>query len=204
MEFYEWKYQTLYPRVETCLLTLGYAVRQARNRVHAREILLEQLSKEKQVGLGASHTLRQIGLPEALRVGGYQVIDHVEDPTSSEEWAHCQQALLADTFITGVDAITRDGKLVFIDALGNRAAAALFGPRRVCVVASMSKVVPDVGTALRRARGDASELGEVQEEGAENAVLIPGSSLAIVNNCLKFPQRIQLVLVMEPLEGETR
>lgn len=201
MEFYEWKYQTLYPRLEASLLALGYAVHQAQNRGQARDILLDLLSKEKQVGLGASHTLREVGLAEALESGGYDFISNVEDPVSPEEWARCQQAMLADTFVTGVDAITRDGKLVFVDSLGNRAAAVLFGPRRICVVASMSKVVPDVEMALRRMWGGtpmSTEAGEASDRSEDAA----GSSLVIVNNCLKFPERIHLVLVMEPLDEE--
>jgi L-lactate utilization protein LutB len=202
MEFYEWKYQTLYPRVEASLLELGYAVHQARNRAQAREILLDLLDKTQAVSVGSSITLRQIGLSEALEAGGYSYTQHEADPPSREALACCREALRADTFITGVDAITRDGQLVFVDVLGHRPAAVLFGPRRVCVVASMGKVVPDVEMALRRIHGEPTK-PEVEEGIVAPPSPSPeeraGNSLTIVENCLKFPQRIHLVLVMEPL-----
>jgi len=52
--------------------------------------------------------------------------------------------------ITGTNAITLDGKLVNIDAVGNRVAAMIFGPPKVLIVAGRNKLVPDVDAALTR------------------------------------------------------
>ncbi|MHB8992658.1 MAG: lactate utilization protein, partial [Chloroflexota bacterium] len=62
-----------------------------------------------------------------------------------------REALLADVFLTGTNAITMDGRLVTLDSNGNRSAAMLFGPRKTIVVAGANKVVPTLEEALDRA-----------------------------------------------------
>jgi hypothetical protein len=50
------------------------------------------------------------------------------------------------------------GELVNMDGFGNRVAALTFGPRRVCAVAGVNKIVPDVPAALRRIKTVAAPL----------------------------------------------
>ncbi len=63
-----------------------------------------------------------------------------------------RRAATADVFLTGVNAITEDGKLINTDAIGNRAGGLLFGPRKVIVVCGANKIVPDVEAGLKRIR----------------------------------------------------
>lgn len=55
----------------------------------------------------------------------------------------------ADTFLTGTNAITLDGKLFNIDGNGSRIAPMLYGPRQVIVVAGVNKLVDTVEDANR-------------------------------------------------------
>ena len=50
----------------------------------------------------------------------------------------------------GANAITLDGELILIDGQGNRAAALIFGPKKVIVVAGANKIVKDYESAFRR------------------------------------------------------
>ncbi len=43
--------------------------------------------------------------------------------------------------ITGTNAVTMDGKLVNIDAVGNRVAAMIFGPLKTIIVVGRNKIV---------------------------------------------------------------
>ena len=56
----------------------------------------------------------------------------------------------SDVLITSTNAVTLDGKLVNTDAVGNRVAAIIFGPRKVVVVVGKNKIVKDVEEALHR------------------------------------------------------
>ena len=58
-----------------------------------------------------------------------------------------RQHLLSDVFLSGTNAVTLDGKLVNVDATGNRVGAMLFGPEKVIIVVGINKIVGDVAEA---------------------------------------------------------
>ena len=47
----------------------------------------------------------------------------------------------ADTFISGANAITEDGKIFNIDGNGSRVAPIIYGPEQVIIVAGINKIV---------------------------------------------------------------
>lgn len=98
----------------------------------ARALLLSWIPVEAKVGMGGSTSLMQLGVWETLRKRGQL--------TRSRP----------DIYLTGCNAITRDGKLVNTDMTGNRVSSMIFGPKQVIVVAGMNKVVEDVPSALVR------------------------------------------------------
>jgi hypothetical protein len=63
-----------------------------------------------------------------------------------------RQALHADLFITGTNAVTEAGQLVNLDMIGNRIAALTFGPRWVIIVVGRNKIVPDLEEAMLRVK----------------------------------------------------
>ncbi len=110
------------------------------------------------VGWGDSVTLSQIGLVEKLREDrSRQLFDPFERDERGKYLVPGQghldlmrQALGADTFLTGINAITMDGKLVSLDSIGNRVAGMIFGPKKVIIVAGANKIVKNVEEALER------------------------------------------------------
>ena len=52
----------------------------------------------------------------------------------------------------GTNAISEDGELVNIDCVGNRTAALMFGPKSVIIIVSVSKIMPNLDEAIKRAR----------------------------------------------------
>ena len=62
------------------------------------------------------------------------------------------QALMSDLFITGVNAISMEGSLHWLDKVGNRIAPVAFGPRKVVIVAGRNKIVADRAEAEERIR----------------------------------------------------
>ncbi len=109
------------------------------------------------VGLGGSETIIESGLLDALRRMDIRLLDRYREGIAKAEVDEMRrQGLLADIFITGSNAITADGRLVNIDGTGNRAAALVFGPKKVIVLAGMNKVVSGLEAAIARARNVAA------------------------------------------------
>ena len=89
------------------------------------------------VGQGGSMTLKELGLPEALAAAG-------KAPARRAD---------VDLFLLSANALIRDGRLVNVDGNGNRVAASINGPRRVCYVVGRNKLVAGgVDDALARVK----------------------------------------------------
>ena len=73
-----------------------------------------------------------------------------------------RQALLSDLFVTGINAVTEEGTLHWLDMVGNRTAPVIFGPRRVVLLAGRNKIVDTQADAERRARLEAQKQQEGQ------------------------------------------
>ena len=124
---------------------------------------LEELLPEKAVvSWGGSMTLKETGTSELLKSGKYMVLDR--DSVSGPDELHriFHEALNADYYFMGSNAITMDGKLVNIDATGNRVAALCYGPSNVIVIAGMNKVVTDEAEAVTRIKNYASPVNALR------------------------------------------
>jgi hypothetical protein len=132
----------------------------------AMEYLLRAIPAEATVGFGDSKTTRQIGLPRALYNRGQKLIspfweddpDAYMFPQTERAFQAMMEALTADFFIAGINALSEDGKIVNNDVGGNRVAGMIFGPRRVILVAGTNKIVPDLPAALDRVKRVAAPL----------------------------------------------
>ena len=107
---------------------------------------------------GGTMTIRDLGIPAALKSCNYVVYDRDEATTAEEKEAIYKKAFDADYYLSSVNAISEDGVIVNIDGNGNRVAAITWGPRRVIFVVGLNKVAQDVGAALQRARSTASPI----------------------------------------------
>lgn len=108
---------------------------------------------------GGSMTIRDLGIPDALRSRGtLEVLDRdtVESPEEVRETY--LRAFTADVYLTSANAISEDGVIVNIDGNGNRVAAITWGPKKVIFVIGLNKVAQTVEAALTRARSIASPI----------------------------------------------
>ena len=117
----------------------------------AREGVLKRIPPAVTVGVGGSVTLRQMGLLEALEKRGNEVFNHWKEGLSKEDrQAVAKKQQRADFFVTSTNALTMDGKLVNVDATGNRITSMIFGPEKVIVVAGVNKIVRNLNQGLAR------------------------------------------------------
>ncbi len=127
------------------------------SREEALRVMMEMIPEGVTVGRGDSVTINEVKvIPELLKrnrnriVDPFPVIDGGTQLDGQLRRSLAREALTSDVFLTGVNALTLDGKLVSADALGNRVAAMIFGPTKVIVVAGTNKIVKNVDEAIKR------------------------------------------------------
>lgn len=97
--------------------------------------------------------MKEIGVFEELRNRGFTLFWPFDEEVPREERRDvARKALLADVFLSGSNAVTMDGKIVNVDASGNRVAGMIFGPRKAIIVVGVNKIVKNVEEALERIR----------------------------------------------------
>ena len=127
----------------------------AENRQAANQIVLEDIVPKlnvKTVSWGGSMTVIASGVYEALKNRtDLNVIDTYDRTVPPEESMNRRrQALMADLFLTGTNALTETGMLVNLDMFGNRVGALTFGPKNVIVLVGRNKIVDDIEEAMFR------------------------------------------------------
>ncbi|MBN2062197.1 MAG: lactate utilization protein [Deltaproteobacteria bacterium] len=112
------------------------------------------------VGLGDSSTVRGIGLLEMLEKRSNSVLNPFKSqppgmaPEKASEYTDklSRQATLCDIFLTGTNAVTQDGRLVNVDAVGNRVAGMFWGHPVSIIIVGRNKIVRDLDEAFDRIR----------------------------------------------------
>lgn len=104
------------------------------------------------IGFGGSMTvLQSLKLDELLKGKGKEILNHNIGSLSAEEKLEIRKKqLTCDLFVTSTNALTKDGKLINTDGVGNRVSAMIFGPKKVLVIAGVNKIVKDVDAGLKR------------------------------------------------------
>lgn len=167
--------------------------------------VLEMIPKDSLVSWGGSETLHEVGLKAALKSGGYNYLDPAEPSGAVEKEKAARQALTADYFLMGANAIALTGEIVNADGIGNRVAALCFGPKNVIIVAGLNKVEPDLHAAIRRVKNYAAKMAVLAykqdyssyEELSQAAEA--GCSQLVITQKSMFPGRITVILVGENL-----
>lgn len=208
-EHVKWRLRRLAEDQAATMAGIGYATYVADDAAEAAHILYPLIPEGSTVGLGGSTTLAGMGVPDALRAGPWKLIDRYRTASWDETMRRYRDALDADVFVTGVNAITRAGQLVDMDSSGNRVAATIFGPRRVVVVAGANKIVETLDDAFARIRAIAPlncrRLGHATPCALSarcSDCMIPErmcNYVGIVNHGMKEPGRFHVILVAEEL-----
>ena len=126
----------------------------------ARAEALRLIPVSAVVGIGDSTTLAQIGVKEEMKKRETRVLDGFEKKAphlSIEEYAEVRRRLVeestvCDIFLTSTNAVTEDGRLVNMDATGNRVAGIFWGHPLTIIVVGRNKIVKDLDEAFDRVR----------------------------------------------------
>ena len=134
----------------------GFDARFAENSDAVKKIILGSIPKNAIVGVGDSATVRQIRIIEELEKKGIRVLNPFSrelttDRAKTEARDNISRQIFScDVLVSGTNAVTRDGRLVNVDAVGNRVASMIFGPKQVLVIVGKNKIVKNVDEALYR------------------------------------------------------
>ncbi len=151
-ELYNWKYNLLAKKIKPVLERKGFEV----YIVNSKDELLSNLSSiipnNSTVTTGGSLSVSESGVFEILKSGKYNFLDRSSVKTPDEKREIELAAFRSDYYVCSVNAITEDGKLVFLDGNGNRVAAVIYGPKNVLLISSLNKIVKNVEEARERLR----------------------------------------------------
>jgi hypothetical protein len=129
----------------------GFSAEYFPTRDEVVSFIMKMASDTATVGIAGTHTVRALGVVPMLQAAGKTVYDHwLLTPGTPEELQCRKNQMAADLFLCSSNAITTTGEIVNRDGAGNRVNAMTFGPKKVCLVVGMNKVVPDMDAALSR------------------------------------------------------
>jgi len=178
--------------LEKCQLALtanGFEVFVAKDPAHAKHIFCYEIMpklKVEVVSWGDSMTMDATGVLKVLLSDPTIRMIKTFDPEADrgEIIERRRQALLADLFLTGSNAVTVCGKLVNLDMIGNRTAAISFGPKKVVLFIGQNKLMPDLLSAIDRVKNHAAPLNARRHN-----MLTPCAKTGRCHDC-SSPQRI--------------
>lgn len=134
------------------LKACGYDPHFVQTKEEAFELAKTFIKAGMSIGFGGSVTVGQIGLLEYL-TNKKDVILHNQYEfgiTMDENIERRRQGLVSDIFVTGINALTKDGKIVNADGSGNRVAAFCYGPKKILAIVGINKIVENVEEGFKR------------------------------------------------------
>jgi len=181
--------KTTLERCASNLAANGFDVYRADSPEHARTIFFEEILPGldvKTAAWGDSMTMLVTGVLDALfAYPGLEVIRTFgDDLERGEKIRNRRQAVLADLFLAGCNAVSEDGKIVNLDMIGNRIGPIVYGPHAVVLFAGRNKLTPDLLAAMDRVRNVAAPLNTQRHQ-----LATPCATTGRCHDC-SSPQRI--------------
>ncbi len=148
----EWYNEKIGKKVVENLEKNEFCAKYFKNREEAIDYIKKLLKNYHSIGFGGSMTVLQDLMIDKLAENmGKEILNHNRPEFSMEKKLEIRKKqLTCDLFITSTNAITKDGKIVNIDGVGNRVSAMIFGPKKVLIICGINKVTKDVHSALNR------------------------------------------------------
>jgi L-lactate utilization protein LutC len=187
-------------RTAAALEANGVRVFRAANAAEAKRIVLDLIPAGVEVHHGASQTLEQTGILEAIESSGRY------DPLRPRIWSMDRQtqaddirrmAAAPDVMLGSVHAITETGSLVAASMSGSQLGPYAGGAGMVILVVGTQKIVSDLAEAFRRVEEHAFPLEDARALAAYG--VRSGVNKVLIINREIMPDRITVVLVDEVL-----
>ena len=141
--------QSIIEKTVTAFKRNHFDVYVAKNTQDAQNIFFQEIFPNlsiETVSWGDSETMKATGVLDKLK----QNPDITVIPTFAPDMSRTQkiywrrEALTADLFLTGSNAITQKGQLVILDMIGNRVGGIVFGPKHVVLFIGINKITANL------------------------------------------------------------
>jgi len=154
IEIKKWYYRKIADETVKNLGKNGFTAKYFDSRNEALAYIEEIIDKFSSIGFGGSMTvLEELKLQEIALKKNKEILNHNSPELSLQEKNEIRRKQqTCDLFITSTNALTRDGKLINIDGVGNRVSAMIFGPKKVLIVAGINKITKDIHDGIKRVR----------------------------------------------------
>lgn len=178
----------------------GFATQIASTKEEALKILTKLIPEGAEVMTGSSTTLNEIGFSDLLQKGMKDWVN-----VSAKVWSENddakrmdlrRKATTSEYFLSSVNAVTKEGQLVAVDASGSRVGALPFAAKNIIFVIGAQKLTSDLESAMQRIREYVFPKEDVRAQEAYGF----GSALnkwVIIER--EVPGRIQVILVEDSL-----
>lgn len=206
-------------RLKNALEKNNFAVYVMNNQSEAKNVVLKEIIPKtgaKLISMGDSLTAINTGLFAEIKArADLEFLDTFEQGIPIEEaFKRRREALLADLFITGTNAVTQKGQLVNLDMVGNRVGGITFGPRHVVIMVGRNKIMPDLESAMGRVRNYSAPVNAIRHHEQHPEFDPPCVETAVCTDCTSPmricntwmiteksfpPRRIKIVLINEDL-----
>jgi L-lactate utilization protein LutB len=130
----------------------GFSIIEVKNKEEALIKAKKFIKDGQKIGLGGSTTVVQVGLLDFLvKNKNIELCNQYEQGIDIEEnTKRRREGLLSDLYVTGCNAISRNGELINADGSGNRVAAQIFGPKKVLLLVGKNKIVDTKEDGFKR------------------------------------------------------
>ncbi len=133
----------------------------------AKKIVIDQILPEidiTSVSWGDSLTLYATGILQYFRKKSeIRLIETFGEKISREKsMERRREAILADLFFTGTNAVIESGMLVNLDMIGNRVGGITFGPKIVVIMVGRNKIVSNLVEAMNRIKNFAAPANAIR------------------------------------------
>jgi L-lactate utilization protein LutC len=187
-------------RTATALEANGMTVLRATDAADARRIVLGLIPAGSQVHHGASQTLEQSGITDAIETSGrYEAIRPRIWSMDRRTQANEIRRLTAspDVMLGSVHAVTETGSLIAASNGGSQLGPYVSGAGRVILVVGTQKIVSDLDEGLRRIDEYAFPLEDARAQATYG--IHSGVNKVLIINREVAPGRMTVVLVDEVL-----
>jgi hypothetical protein len=207
----KWAYQLQAKEMVDILNSKNFNAIYAEDAEDAHRIFLELMPEGASVCVGGSVTLKQTGIMDEIESGRYKFFDRFHCESVAAMHDVYRESYKADYMVSSSNAVTKEGQLVNIDCVGNRASQIAFGPKKVIIVVGVNKIVDTMEDGIKRARSiaplNAKRIRHKTPCATEECCTCSNCEgqprmcnfIGIVDGCFHFPKRITVIMVAEEL-----
>jgi L-lactate utilization protein LutB len=179
----------------------NFVVEIVSSKAEALQAVKNSLPTGAEVMTGSSTTLNEIGFTDYLNskdkhfVSLQQLVNQENDESKRRDLR--RRSINAEYFLSSVNAVTKDGALVAVDATGSRVGAMPFAAEKIIFVIGAQKVTSSIEEAMQRIR----EYVFPKEDKRAMAAYGMGSMFGkwIIFEKEAVPGRVKIILVEELL-----